>query len=102
MPKFQLLQTDKVAHAAAYGLLAWLTLWGFARWKGEVKVLHGIITVLVCSSIGAFLEYIQFRYFPDRVFEYDDMTANAIGAIGGWWIFSRIFSHRHLEAWLSR
>lgn len=102
MPTFQLFETDKLAHAAAYGLLSWLTLWGFVRWQGQAGTLQGVLTVFVAALIGALLEYIQFRYFPDRVFEYDDMVANTIGAIGGWWVFARLFSSQQLEAWLGR
>ncbi len=101
MPKFQLLSTDKLAHAAAYGLLAWLTLWGFVRWQGRASVFHGVLTVLLAASIGAGLEYVQFRYFPDRVFEYDDMAANAVGAVLGWWVFARFIPPKRLTAWLN-
>ncbi len=102
MPSFDLLQTDKLAHAAAYCLLSWLTLWGFARWQSRVKISHGVFTVLVATSVGALLEDLQFRYFPHRHFEYDDMIANAVGALVGWVVFARLFSHRHLAAWLEQ
>ncbi len=100
MPKFQLLSTDKLAHAAAYGLLSWLTLWGFARWKGRATVYDGLLTVLTATFIGAMLEYVQFRYFPDRMFEYDDMLANAVGALLGWWAFVRFLPPERVAAWL--
>lgn len=100
MPKFQLFSTDKLAHAAAYGLLSWLTLWGFARWKGRATVFDGLLTVLTATLIGAALEYIQFRYFPDRMFEYDDMLANAVGALLGWWAFERLLPPERIVAWL--
>jgi VanZ family protein len=100
MPEVDWLQTDKLAHAGAYALLAWLALWGFARWKGEAGMHHGILTVGIAGAVGALLEYVQFRYFPDRHFEYDDMAANVVGALTGWWVFARLFSARHLEALL--
>lgn len=100
MPKFQLLSTDKLAHAAAYALLSWLTLWGFARWKGRTTVFDGLLTVLTAALIGAALEYVQFRYFPDRMFEYDDMLANAAGALLGWWAFARFLPPERVMTWL--
>ncbi|MDW8229401.1 MAG: VanZ family protein [Saprospiraceae bacterium] len=100
MPKFQLLSTDKIAHAAAYALLSWLTLWGFIRWRRRAELYHGIATVVVASLIGAGLEYVQFRYFPDRAFEYDDMLANAVGALLGWWVFAHFIPPARLAAWL--
>lgn len=84
MPKFDLLQTDKLTHAAAYCLLTWLLLWGVSRWRGRVHGWHGPTMVLFASGFGAGMEYIQFQFFPDRFFEYDDMLANAVGALLGW------------------
>ncbi|MCS6928390.1 MAG: VanZ family protein [Saprospiraceae bacterium] len=99
MPKFEVLSTDKLAHAAAYALLAWLTLWGFFRWIGRARALHGIFTVVTASLIGATLEYVQFRYFPDRMFEYDDMVANAVGAFIGWWAFAHVIPPERIITW---
>jgi VanZ family protein len=84
MPKFDLLQTDKLAHAAAYCLLTWLVLWGISRWRGQVHWRSGLAAVLFASVFGAGMEYIQFKFFPDRLFEYDDMLANTVGALLGW------------------
>lgn len=102
IPKFDLMQTDKVAHAAAYCLLTWLLLWGVHRWKGQVRAVHVWTIVLFAAAFGAGMEYVQFRFFPDRHFEYDDMIANAIGAGLGWLIFARLFSGRAGDALLRR
>ena len=85
MPGFTLISSDKLAHAAAYALLTWLLLLGlpeaFRRWRGLPR--H----VWLCGfavAYGAFMEWVQATFFPYRVFELDDMLANAIGALGAW------------------
>ncbi|MEQ1747116.1 MAG: VanZ family protein [Saprospiraceae bacterium] len=94
VPSFDLFQTDKLAHAAAYALLTGLLLWGAARQPGSkgIRPMHALGAVLFASAFGALMEYVQFRFFPDRMFEYDDMLANAIGAVVGWVLFVRVFS----------
>ncbi|MBL7795171.1 MAG: VanZ family protein [Saprospiraceae bacterium] len=92
MPSFDLFQTDKLAHAGAYALLTGLILWGTTRRTGSARWIHGVATVLFASAFGALMEWVQFRFFPDRFFEYDDMLANAIGALAGWWVFVWFFT----------
>lgn len=87
IPSFDLFQTDKLAHAGAYALLTGLILWGTIRRTGRARWIHGVATVLFAAAFGALMEWVQFRFFPDRHFEYDDMLANAIGALAGWWVF---------------
>lgn len=86
MPSFDLFQTDKLAHAGAYALLAGLMLWGAARHRGagSTRWKHGLAVALFAAAFGALMEWVQFRFFPDRFFEYDDMLANAVGALAGW------------------
>lgn len=94
MPSFNLFQTDKLAHAGAYALLTGLILWGNARHRGAggVRWVHGLAVVLFATAFGALMEWVQFQFFPDRHFEYDDMLANAIGALAGWWGFVWFFT----------
>ncbi|MFN0013568.1 MAG: VanZ family protein [Saprospiraceae bacterium] len=92
VPSFDLLQTDKLAHAAAYALLTGLLLWGMERQPGTngIRLIHVLGAILFAFAFGALMEYVQFRFFPDRMFEYDDMLANAIGAVAGWGLFVRV------------
>ena len=92
LPKFNLFQADKLAHAAAYALLAALLLWGLSQGQG-LRRIHGAGTFVFASAYGMLMELVQYRYFPGRFFEYDDMLANTIGALAGWALFA-IFIHR--------
>lgn len=84
MPGFNLLSTDKLAHAAAYFLLTVLFVWGFRRSAAKPPTNKALGLIFIgCSLYGAFMEWVQGTYFPNRMFEYDDMIANAIGAFLG-------------------
>lgn len=84
VPKFDLVATDKVAHAAAYFLLAALCVWGLRRTTNMPPTNIALWMIFAgCTLYGAFIEWVQGTYFPNRMFEYDDMVANALGALLG-------------------
>lgn len=76
LPGFSLIATDKLAHACSYGLLVWLIL--LSAKHRSTSLFVGVWAF--ASLYGAFMEWIQYSYFPNRFFEVDDMLANAIGA----------------------
>ncbi|HAD12713.1 MAG TPA: hypothetical protein DCF33_09780 [Saprospirales bacterium] len=81
MPKFNLFSADKLFHAAAYALLTALILWG--RIKSGPLPIPGsqqMLIFILATGYGAFMEWIQGTFFPNRSFEYDDMLANTAGA----------------------
>jgi len=81
MPKINLLSADKVGHALAYALLVWLLAWGVKRAKNRPATRTELFGMFVlATAYGAFMEWIQGKFFPNRFFEYDDMLANAAGA----------------------
>lgn len=80
LPGFNLIGTDKLAHAAAYGLLFWTIYRAFPLQNHA----SALVFWLFASLYGALMEWVQFTYFPNRLFEYDDMLANAIGAFIAW------------------
>jgi VanZ family protein len=83
LPSFSLIGIDKLGHAAAYGLLVGLLHTAFPPANQRQAV--GIW--LFASMYGAFMECIQYTFFPNRMFEFDDMLANAIGALLVWGVF---------------
>ncbi len=87
LPSFHLFQADKLGHAAAYGLLTWLTLWGLAHRPAGPNRLDGAGAFVFAAAYGVLMEFVQYAFFPGRFYEYDDMLANAIGAGIGWIIF---------------
>jgi VanZ family protein len=81
MPKFDLFSADKLFHAAAYALLTALLFWGRSKSGPTPIPLHQQVLIFVLATgYGAFMEWIQGTFFPNRSFEYDDMLANASGA----------------------
>ncbi len=77
---------DKVAHAAAYFVLA--LLWIQAFYTSQQSFLKSVIWgVGVSISFGILMEIIQFCFFPHRYFEFLDIVANIIGSLLGVLVF---------------
>lgn len=91
MPKFNLFSADKLFHAAAYALLTVLLLWGRSK-AGPIPIPRSqqVLIFVLAAGYGAFMEWIQGSFFPDRSFEYDDMLANTAGAFLAIMIFRLI------------
>lgn len=75
-----LLEPDKLAHAAAYCVLATLVTWGFARngysfWKAVLW------STLFSITYGVTMELLQYQFFPNRYFKVWDMVANTTGCL---------------------
>lgn len=88
LPKFDLFSTDKIGHVAAYGLLVWLILYGFKKQNGRnTSWKEGLTIVCLATLYGALLEFVQGNFIPGRFFGYDDMIANAVGAVASWGVF---------------
>lgn len=81
LPKFNLFSADKLGHAGAYAVLAWLMFRGFKTANGRAANGPEILVIFaLAAGYGVFMEFIQGTFFPTRFFEVDDMIANAIGA----------------------
>ena len=91
LPGFKLIATDKLAHACSYALLVWLILLSVKH--RTAAIFAGVW--LFASLYGALMEWVQYRFFPNRFFEVDDMLANTIGAALSAAIFA--VTHRKLK-----
>lgn len=83
MPRFSnILEPDKVGHAAAYFVMSASLLWGFYR---TVGISPATMVAAAAASIlyGIGMEFIQYAFFPNRFFEVLDIIANIIGSISG-------------------
>jgi VanZ family protein len=81
-----LLEPDKLAHAAAYFVLTACIIWGF-WWTGTANITKAAIATALSSLYGAGMELIQFGFFPNRYFEVYDIIANIIGALICFFVF---------------
>lgn len=92
MPEFNLLASDKLGHAAAYGILGWLMLWGIRRSLagGALRAVHIAGVFVFATAFGILMEFVQFTFFPGRFYELADMLANAIGAAVACFVLTRI------------
>lgn len=78
---------DKVKHAFAYATLG--VLWG--AWLCVKPHVAPRALWLGLFALGASLEVLQWRFYPERFFEFADMLANGAGAALGLLIIRRIF-----------
>ena len=76
-----LLEPDKLAHAAAYFVLATLLSIGFGKGLRALQMRWVWVAALISSVYGIGMEIIQFTFFPNRYFEVYDIIANIIGAL---------------------
>lgn len=82
LPKFNLFSADKLGHIAAYALLTWLLVWGISKSKRRTATQGESYSALFFATFyGALMEWVQGTFFPGRFFEFDDMLANAAGAL---------------------
>ncbi len=87
LPKFELVAPDKLGHALAYGTFTWLTLRGLRRNTGRLTSAGAWWTVCLAIAYGVLMEFVQYAFVPGRFYEYDDMLANAFGAVAAWCVF---------------
>ena len=80
-PAIDRITWDKIDHAVAYGLLAWLMLLALKFIKQFWQ--SALLVLLITSGIGLFLEYCQLWLTSNRQFSYADAYANAFGALLG-------------------
>ena len=80
---YDILAWDKVGHFGFYLILVFLFLQAKVWQNQTIKSKYMVGVVVGASLYGTLLEFVQYKYFPDRYFEYADMTANMIGAIAG-------------------
>lgn len=93
LPDFNLLAPDKLGHALVYAIQSWLILRGFARSsKAKPGLREYAIAFGISAAWGVLMEFVQYALLPGRMCEFDDMIANAFGAlvaVGSWRIGSQ-------------
>lgn len=77
---------DKWQHTFAYLVLSFSFLLGFQ--KGNSLTQSKSFWVLILSSTyGLLLEFVQYQFFAYRYFEWADALANVLGAVIGFLLF---------------
>jgi len=91
---------DKIGHFLAYGLLAAWAVWLFPGTRAQAVSALGLV------SLGVALEFAQGAWTVDRMMDWHDAVADAIGVLAGlalarWrapgllqWIDARVFRPR--------
>ncbi len=79
---FELIGIDKLAHFILFGMQSFLII--FAHQKGRVGIDWKQVHVAIAIGIiyGIFIEFLQYAVFVNRSYDYVDMAADALGALG--------------------
>lgn len=85
--EFNLFKIDTVVHIIMYLLLSLLMLIGFFHQKNELNSTWTVCIVVSAIIIGLFIEILQGKFIPKRFFSWDDVLANSIGALIGYWTY---------------
>ncbi|BCR05069.1 hypothetical protein DESUT3_21380 [Desulfuromonas versatilis] len=89
---YPLLSWDKLQHASAYALLAFLG-GRLAALLARRRLVGWLLAAAFCALIGVSFEVAQAQMNIGRVLEVGDMAANALGALAvfaGAWIWARL------------
>lgn len=88
LPHFDLIGTDKLGHAFFYGVQVLLFIRGLRQMRlsqGQIITKQQAFWAFgLCVAYGVLMEFVQYKFFPGRFYEVDDMLANSIGAGIGW------------------
>ncbi|MFN5371027.1 MAG: VanZ family protein [Bacteroidia bacterium] len=85
LPDVHIVNFDKMAHFAVFGLLEWLYLNWICLGRSISK--PGLVT-LGCIAYGGLIEILQGAFYIDRYADFWDFTFNSMGCIAGWIFFS--------------
>ena len=83
---------DKWAHLAVFGTMVLLSIVGFIK-QNRFKYLRKnaiLIAITFSAAYGVFMEFFQ-SLVPQRSFEYDDLAANLLGCLSGYFAFYFIY-----------
>ena len=72
---------DKLVHAVMFGALSCLFVLNLSRTTGRVTARAIVITAIISSVLGAFIEVAQHNYIPGRSGDIPDAVADTVGAV---------------------
>ncbi len=82
LPAINFVAPDKLAHAFVYAVFSMLLMRGLRYHLGrKPRIIEAIPYVIFATLWGAFMEWVQYSFFPGRYCEFDDILANMAGAV---------------------
>ncbi len=86
---FDQYQGDKAVHIFMFGLLCFL--FSFPLKKSILRNKWIIIIAILGLMYGIAMEFVQKYFIPFRSCDVDDMIADGIGCLLGWWVAKKYF-----------
>lgn len=89
---------DKWVHVGLFTVLVSLSSLPWIFRPMERSTLHRLFIGIALAFVayGIAIEFIQGRFIPHRTFGVDDMVADSVGCLIGWW-FSNAQLKKHLD-----
>ena len=85
---FDLFAPDKIVHFFFYAVLVFLFLNGFRKLSMDHKIKQNQIAIVIsCIVYGGLIELYQGFILTNRVADWTDFIANAIGTFIGWALY---------------
>jgi glycopeptide antibiotics resistance protein len=85
---FDLFAPDKIVHFFFYAVLVFLFLHGFEKINETHPIKRNHLAIVIaCIAYGGLIELYQGYFLSNRVADWTDFLANAIGTLIGWAIY---------------
>lgn len=80
-----LFNLDKLGHLVFYGIFVYLLIRGYRSSGSDPKKIFrfSLFFAISAALYGLLLEFVQYRFLPDRYFDLLDIIANIIGCFAG-------------------
>lgn len=89
LPEVRIVNFDKMAHFAVFGLLEWLYLNWICLGRSISK--PGLVT-FACIAYGGLIEILQGAIYIDRYADVWDFVFNGLGCAAAWGLFKIIYT----------
>lgn len=87
--------SDKFIHFSAYFVLGVMFLWGVKKMDRPINSANIWLIILIVTSYGLLLEFLQHTISINRQFDWWDALANALGVVAGTYFI--IWLYRFIE-----
>lgn len=92
VPKVTIPHLDKVVHFFIYFIFSWTICFAFQKQLKNLPLSKLVLAIIIATSYGVFMEYLQSIVKTGRSAELADAIFNCIGAISSASIFNKSLS----------
>jgi VanZ family protein len=100
--RYEIWNADKLVHSGIYFFLTILMISGFKKrfHYGFFFTRTGLVSFVLATLYGGLIEILQANCFINRSGNWPDFTANMLGALLAWALYSRLTEIRIIKRFL--